>query len=232
MRVSNYLAAAVSALIIGGCNMFAAVQDTQPFDILIKVESDPGAPVGGASISHNGKVVSSTGIDGRAKLTLPGKEGDALDFSVECPAEFVSPNKPITVYLHRMADKTKLAEYNTVCPPSTRKLVVSVRAENGPYLPVLYLGKPVARTDASGTAHILLMMRPGDQFELQLDTSEKGNERLRPKMPTGTFAMREHDDLQSFDQKFFLEKQKVVFRAGPTRAVNIATGAGFGQPEE
>ncbi|MEO6572802.1 MAG: hypothetical protein ABIP89_03105, partial [Polyangiaceae bacterium] len=84
----------------------------------------------------------------------------------------------------------------------------------------------------SGAAHILLLMKPGDQFELQLDTSEKGNERLRPKMPTGTFAMRQHDDLQSFDQKFFLEKQSTVFRAGPARAVNIAVGAGFAPPED
>lgn len=224
MRASSYVTAGISVPIMIGCNMFAAVTDAQPFDILIKVESDPGTPVGGASVSHSGKVVSSTGLDGKAKLSLPGKEGDELDFNVECPADFLSPTKPVNVYLHRMADKTKLAEYSAVCPPSTRKLVVSVRAENGPNLPVLYLGKPVARTDASGTAHILLKMRPGDQFELQFDTSEKGNELLRPKMPTGTFAMREHDDLQSFDQKFFLEKQKTVFHAGPRRAVNIGAG--------
>jgi hypothetical protein len=192
-----------------------------PFEVVMKVESDPGVPLGGAVIVRSGKDIIATGVDGRAKLTLSGKEGDAYEFTVRCPADFTSPSKGVSVYLHRLSDKTKVPEYNALCPPTTRKLVVSIRAENGPNLPVLYLGKPVARTDASGAAHILLTMKPGDQFELQLDTSEKGNERLRPKMPTGTFAMRQRDDLQSFDQKFFLEKIPVVFHQGPARPHRI-----------
>lgn len=192
-----------------------------PFEIVMKVESDPGFPIPGAAIVRGGKDIIATGLDGRAMLTLSGKEGDAYDFTVRCPADFTSPSKTVSVYLHRLSDKTKVPEYNALCPPTTRKLVVSIRAENGPNLPVLYLGKPVARTDSSGVAHILLTMKPGDQFELQLDTSEKGNERLRPKMPTGTFAMRQRDDLQSFDQKFFLEKIPVVYHAGPARPHKI-----------
>ena len=59
-----------------------------------------------------------------------------------------------------------------------RRVVVAVRAENGPNLPVTYLGRAVGRTDASGAAHVLLAMHPGDQFSLGLDTS--GNKRIPP----------------------------------------------------
>lgn len=200
------------------------VEGPAPFEIVMKVESDPGIPVQQASIVRSGKDIIATGVDGRAKLTLSGKEGDGYEFTIRCPADFTSPTKPISVYLHRMSDKSKMPEYNALCPPTTRKLVVSIRAEGGANLPVLYLGKPVARTDSSGAAHILLTMKPGDQFELQLDTSEKGNERLRPKMPTGTFAMRQRDDLQLFDQKFFLEKLAVIHIKGPDRPTMIRHG--------
>lgn len=225
MRPSN-LTKTIFGLCIAAGSAIAGCQAPPPdgpvpFEVVMKVESDPGVPIGGAVIVRGGKDIIATGIDGRAKLTLSGKEGDAYEFTVRCPADFTSPSKVVSVYLHRLSDKTKVPEYNALCPPTTRKLVVSIRAENGPNLPVLYLGKPVARTDASGAAHILLTMKPGDQFELQLDTSEKGNERLRPKMPTGTFAMRQRDDLQSFDQKFFLEKIPVVFHAGPARPHRI-----------
>ncbi|MEO6418513.1 MAG: hypothetical protein ABIP39_03860 [Polyangiaceae bacterium] len=194
-----------------------------PFEIVMKVESDPGTPIPGAAIVRGGKDIIMTGADGRAKLTLAGKEGDAYEFTVRCPADFTSPSKGVSVYLHHLSDITKIPEYNALCPPTTRKLVVSIRAENGANLPVLYLGKPIARTDSSGTAHILLTMKPGDQFELQLDTSEKGNERLRPRSPTGTFAMRQRDDLQSFDQKFFLEKLAVIPQAKKQRPINVGS---------
>jgi hypothetical protein len=219
-RPSISLLLAIAAC--GAINCTAPPPDAPvPFEIVMKVESDPGVPIPGAAIVRGGKDIIATGLDGKAKLTLSGKEGDAYEFTVRCPADFSSPTKGVSVYLHRLSDKTKVPEYNALCPPTTRKLVVSIRAENGPNLPVLYLGKPVARTDASGAAHILLTMKPGDQFELQLDTSEKGNERLRPKMPTGTFAMRQRDDLQSFDQKFFLEKIPVVYHPGPVRPHRI-----------
>ena len=191
------------------------------FDVVIRVDSDPGIPLAGAVVVRNQKDVAPTDADGRAKLTITGSEGDTLDYFVRCPADYQSPTKPISVVLRRLTDKSRPPEYTTACPPNVRRVVVVVRADGGPHLPVTYLGQRVAMTDASGAAHVLLNMHPGDQFELGLDTSEKGYERLRPQNPTSPlFQVKPRDDIQLFEVKFTLEKGKIIYKArprGPTR---------------
>jgi len=189
-----------------------------PFEVSVVIESDPGSPLAQAAILRNGKALTMTGADGRAHLTLIGKDGESVDLNVKCPAEYDSPPKPVNVLLRRTSDK-KIPEYTASCPPSIRKVVVAVRAENGPFLPVTYLGKPVARTDAAGAAHILLAMKPGDQFELGLDTTAA--ERLRPQNPRGTFVVKPRDEIQGFDVKFTMEKPKPVYHAPKPRAQKI-----------
>ena len=87
-----------------------------------------------------------------------------------------------------------------------------MRAENGPNLPVVYLGKEVARTDAAGAAHVLLSLKPGDQFEISLNTSERGSERLRPQNPAVAFVVKGRDDIMTFDQHFAIEKKPVYYK--------------------
>ena len=197
------------------CSKF---EDTPPptYDIIMKVDSDPNSPLPGAVIVRNGKDLATTDNTGKAKLALVGAEGDNLDFTVRCPPDFMAPSKPINVTLRRAS---RMPEYNTSCPPSVRKVVIAVRAEGGANLPVTYLGKPVARTDASGAAHVLLAMKPGDQFELGLDTH--AYERLRPQNPTATFVVKPKDEIQGFEVKFALEKLKVVYKAGPVRPTRV-----------
>ena len=185
------------------------------FDVIIRVDSDPGVPLAGAVVVRNQKDIAPTDSSGKAKLTITGSEGDTHDYFVRCPADFQSPSKPISVVLRRLTDKTRPPEYTTSCPPNVRRVVVAVRADGGPNLPVTYLGQRVAMTDASGAAHVLLNMHPGDQFELGLDTSEKGYERLRPQNPTSPlFQVKPRDDIQLFEVKFTLERGKVVYKPG------------------
>jgi hypothetical protein len=100
-----------------------------------------------------------------------------------------------------------------------RSVVVAVKSENGPNLPVMYLNRPVARTDAAGAAHFLLQMAPGAQFVVTLDTSE--NAKLKPANPSKPFTVGQNDDIFVFEQKFETEKTRVVV-ARPTipRALN------------
>ena len=86
-----------------------------------------------------------------------------------------------------------------------RSLVVAVRAKNGPNLPVKYLGRELARTDAEGVAHALLKVAPSEQVTLVLDTSDPAHERLRPKNPEYTLVMRARDEVAVFDQTFTLQ---------------------------
>ena len=200
---------AIAASPLLACDKFDT-PPAPPFDLIVRVESDPGHAVPGAAVVRNGKTLSSTAADGRAPVRLTGNEGDVVEVFVKCSDDFQSPTKPILLALHRMTDKSKLPEYNAACPPSVRRVVVAVRAENGANLPVTYLGKTVGRTDASGAAHVLLAMHPGDQFELGLDTTN--DPRLSPQSPNAIFVVKPKDDIQAFDMKFTVAKPKPIFR--------------------
>ncbi|MBX3189240.1 MAG: hypothetical protein KF819_19610 [Labilithrix sp.] len=178
-----------------------------PFNVAFAVEGDPGNPITGAIVSRNDKAVATTGPDGRATLTLEGADGETVDATVKCPEGFTSPTKPISMRLARMRDG-RAPEFRVSCPPNQRKVVVAVKAENGPNLPVIYLGKVITRTDASGAAHFALEAPPGGQFQVTLDTS--GDAKIKPASPSKPFTVGQHDDIFVFDQKFEVEKKKVV----------------------
>jgi len=163
--------------------------------------------------------LGTTGLDGRAMLTLAGAEGETTDVTVKCPDQFTSPAKPTSIRLTRFADKTKVPEYRVSCPPMLRRVVVAVKAENGPNLPVVYLNHVITQTDPSGAAHFALEVAPGAQFQVTLDTGE--NARLKPPSPSKPFTAPQHDEILVFDQKFEVERQKVVvFRPNIPRALN------------
>jgi hypothetical protein len=192
-----------------------------PFEMLVHVESDPGRPLEGASVQVNGKQKGRTAQDGRARLSFVGKEGEAFDLWVRCPNGYMSPTKPITASLRRISDPSKLPQYDALCPPLERTVVVAIRADNGPNLPVMYLDKEIARTDVSGAAHVLLPMKPGDSFQLTLATNEKGNEKLRPQNPSLPFTARSQDDVFLFEQRFTREREPVRYVKGPEKPKHL-----------
>jgi hypothetical protein len=197
----------VATAILGGCGRFET-PPPPPFDLVVRVDSDPGHAIPGAAIVRGGKTLAATAEDGRAPIRLTGNEGDVVEVFVKCADGFESPAKPLSLALHRMTDKGKLPEYTASCAPTVRRLVVAVRAENGPFLPVTYLGQTVGRTDASGAAHVLLAMKPGDQFELGLDTRD--DPRLSPQSPKSLFVVKPRDEIQAFNVKFVVAKPKIV----------------------
>lgn len=185
-----------------------------PFQIFIRIDSDPGRPVPGAVVSRNNKTLGTTGPDGRTMLTLTGAEGETTDVAIKCPDAFMSPQKLTSVRLTRFADKSKVPEYTVSCPPMLRRVVVAVKADNGPNLPVVYLNKVITRTDLSGAAHFALEVAPNTQFQVTLDTSE--NSRLKPISPSKPFTVPQRDDILVFDQKFDLERIRVVAAPRPS----------------
>lgn len=190
---------------VTGCSAFEPVAPP-PLEVLVRINGDPGQPIKGAALLFNGQKVSLSGDDGVARVKLTGKEGETFDVAVSCPEGFLSPSKPIQVTLKRLADANKKPEYDVSCPPTIRTVVVAVRADGGANLPVLYLGREVARTDGAGAAHVLLQLKPDEPFDLVLGTSE--NERLRPQNPFASFVVKERDEVFVFDQRFELEKKK------------------------
>ena len=180
-----------------------------PLEVIVRVESDPGAPLAGADVLYDGKVIATTDDQGGAQLVLQGNEGDSYEVNVRCPDGFQSPSKSLVIPLHRLVDNSKPPEYEVQCPPTKRTAVVAIRADNGANLPVVYLGRVLARLDGSGAATVVLENLDADQsFDLSLDTTEKGNELLRPQSPSNSFVLKGSDDILVWDAKFTVEAQK------------------------
>ena len=183
----------------------------------IRVESDPGSPLAGAKVTYKKKTVGISDKKGRVRVRLKGPEGQVFALAVQCPPGHRSPEKPVTVTLRRIA-RGAVPQYKVSCPRTVRKVVVAVRAKNGPNLPVTYLGSEIARTDQSGAAHILLEVTPNQSFQLKLDTSSQ--KRLAPKSPAASFEVKDEDAVLAFEQEFKVERPKVRWRprksSGPT----------------
>jgi hypothetical protein len=192
----------MGAIVVAGCS---GPPPPEAFRIAVKVESDPTKPIANAVLSWANRPVGTTGADGRAILKVPGVEGEIVDITVTCPDGFQSPPRPLGVRLARFADKSKVPEYAVACVRPMRRVVVVVRAENGPNLPVVYLDRPVTRTDASGAASIALEVAPGAQFTVGLDTGDRMD--IKPSHPSKRFNVSTRDDVFLFDQRFDVEKR-------------------------
>jgi hypothetical protein len=174
--------------------------------IAFAAESDPGIPLAGVQVLHRAKVVAITGTDGAASLQITGQEGESFEFDVRCPVGHRSPEAPVSVVLRRTAGQGVPARFPIRCAPKERTLVVAVRAEGGANLPVMYLGREVARTDGSGAAHVAFRVASADSVLLTLDTTEQP--RLRPQHPSMSFHGADRDQLSAFAQRFDVEVAK------------------------
>lgn len=219
MRLPVSVLAVLASLVGGGCKDLDP-PPPPPFQIYIKVESDPGKAVQGAIIARSNKTLATTGEDGRGMLTLIGAEGETTDVNVRCPDFYTSPTKPTTLRLTRFAERSKIPEYAVSCPPMRRRVVVAVKADNGANLPVIYLNRIITRTDVSGAAHFALEVAPGAQFQVALDTAEQP--RLKPTSPSKPFTVGQNDDILVWEQKFDVEKTRAapVWRPTMPRALN------------
>lgn len=221
---------AAVVLLALGCHVGCEAVETPPPPpqiVGVRVFSDPGRPIEGAALVFNGKEVAKTREDGLGQIKLNGRDGDAFQVIVRCPEGYASPLQPILVKLRRLADPRQFPEFSATCPPSSRRVVVAVRAENGPNLPVVYLGREVAKTDDSGAAHVFLELKPGDQFDLMLSTKDESKKELKPQNPVASFSVAQQDDVFLFNQKFSVPEKPVIKWSGPkepTGPVKIGGG--------
>lgn len=185
------------------------------FVIDVDVTSDPGKGIPGAEIVSRGQPLATTDGAGHVSLKLSGAEGDVVELSVKCPGGFESPAQPLSVTVHRLSSASRRPHFDARCAPLHRTVVVGVRAEKGPNLPVLHLGREVARTDPSGAAIVALSVKPGEHVSLVLDTKAEAarGPKLFPESPTLTFVARDRDDFVTLDQRFEIEK--ITPRAAP-----------------
>jgi hypothetical protein len=210
--------AVVAAASIAGCaknEPDLAPEPEAPFPLLVAVDSDPGHPVGGAKVVFKTKPIATSDGAGMARVEVSGTEGDTVSLAIQCPDGFASPEKALVVGLRHLAAGSPPPRFEARCTPMVRTVVVALRAENGPNLPVLHLGQPVAQTDPNGVAHFVLHVKPSEQIALTLSTADKSAEGLRPQNPSLQFVGKDQDAFVLLEQKFKVEKKKVYIKVAP-----------------
>jgi hypothetical protein len=192
------------ALLCAACATPAAPS----YRVLVRVESDPGVPLAGALIRRDGRTLGESDARGELALQLKGPPGSELALEVLCPRGSRSGHQVVAVALRPWTDRTRRPEYAVQCRPERRSLVVAVRAPNAAHVPLRYLGREIARTDAQGAAHGLLELPPDEIAKLTLDTSAPEHRWLRPRNPELKVSVPDHDEVVLFDQPFVVDAPK------------------------
>lgn len=198
-----------SRLTLGALLLAACASPIEPtYRFLVRVESDPGVPLAGAVVELDGRPLGESDALGSLQLALRGPAGARLVLWVRCPSGSRTSAQPVSVALRPWTDPARQPEYAAHCRPELRSLVIAVRANNAPNVPLLYLGREIARTDARGAAHGLLELPPDSIAKLILDTSALEHRWLRPRNPELKLSVPDYDDVVLFDQPFVVDAPK------------------------
>jgi len=170
--------------------------------VSLRITTTRGAPVAGAEVIANGStnVVGRSDAQGLVKVDVAGKEGDSVELEVRCPTPLKSPEAK--VLLRKLSIAGGNAEHAVKCEETRRSLVVVVRAENGPNLPILHLGKEIGRTDRSGAANIKIDADIRERVELTLSTQDPDLATVHPQNPAMAFEASAEDEVKEFAVTF------------------------------
>jgi len=206
-------AAMVCAVALLGCGSAKSVPAQH---VMIEVTGGPGEVVQGARVAIRGRVVASTDRDGRAALALDGAEGTLHPVDVRCPEDrYRSPSEPIVLQKTLLKDPKNVPRYGVSCARKAHLLVLALRVEHGAGLPVLHLGKQVARLDEAGAATAAFELGDGERIDLTLDTATEPA--LLPRSPTLSVQGTNTDDFTVVDFAFTKKEKPKRKRSAASR---------------
>lgn len=206
---TSWLLAVSSAL--SACGLRSEQAQSYPFTL--RAESDPSEPLAGVQLSWAGQVVATSDAQGAAAFALRGDEGLHVALTAQCPPSTTAFERELSTTL-RAYQGTGVPELLVRCTPNERELAVVARFENGAGLPIQHRLKTLAVTDSDGVAHFTLRGKPGETFELVINTASQPG--LRPASPSAQLTISGHEDAQLLDRSFSLPPAKPRPRArGP-----------------
>lgn len=196
------LLALASSGVLASCGDEPVAPPRYPFTFNTHADGDG---LEGVQITVNNSPVGVTNAEGVLRVDLTGPEGAPVRVSAVCPEGHRSTEDAQVHNLRQVqsldpATAARGIEVTFACPPEHRNAVVVVRTHNQVGLPIMLDGREAARTDGSGAAHLAVVMTPGTAFQVLVDT--RHNERLRPRSPTQTFTVPDHDEIFLVDQRF------------------------------
>lgn len=196
-----------AALVLGGslgCSEPPPEPVAYPFTF---TATSDGQPLEGVSVTLNEGTLGTTNGEGILRSNLTGPEGAPVSLNAICPEGHRSPDQAQVHTLRRVvsldpATQAQGIQVSFDCPPEHREAVVIVRTHDQTGLPIYVDGREVARTDESGVAHVHMpQMAPRTGFQVRIATAAI-NERLRPREPSQTYTVPDHDEVFVFDQRF------------------------------
>jgi len=174
--------------------------------VYVKVVDEAKEPVSNAELASQSRLIATTNSDGRAEITVTGREGQAFLVDVRCPQGYRSPDVPLEI--RRLENGSGAPpEYVTRCNRLRHRLVVNVKTINAPGgLPIRYLGKPLTKTDALGKARVVLEGDVMERVDLTLDTSDPSLSKLHPQSPVVSLEIPNRDEETNTEVKFTVDK--------------------------
>jgi hypothetical protein len=202
-----------SALLVA-CSGSTA-QALKPFQVQLQAKSDDGEPVNGAKFSINNVDLGASAVDGKLLQTVRGTEGQSVLVNVSCPDEYISPEKPTPLKLTEVRKVNETASatlgLGLTCTRKMLDVIVVVRTENAPSLPVDVGGKNLGVTDEFGNAHVHLRVERGTRT-VSVTLGTLAAPTLRPQNPSRVFELDDKDGLLLVEQSFTVERKRPVFR--------------------
>lgn len=189
------------ALFAAGC----APPARPPSTVFIRVVDEAKQPVPAAEIAAGASVISRTDTAGRAEVTVRGREGEMYPVEVRCPSGYRNPLGS-AVAIRKFDPSLPSPEYVSTCARMRHVVDVEIHAEGGPNLPVVHLGREIARTDATGRTKVQIEGDVHERLELTLSTSAPEHAKLHPQNPFATFEIEEHDVVKPFEVKLTKDK--------------------------
>lgn len=169
----------------------------------LRAEGDPGEPLAGVRLLRTQQLVATSDREGFAAFALGGGEGQHVRLEAVCPEGTTVFEKELTTTLRAYAGD-RVPELLARCAPDERELTVVALLENGAGLPIQHRLRTLAVTDREGVAHFSLRGKPGDRFELVIDTAAQPG--LRPANPAASLTISGRDDAQILERSFILPK--------------------------
>jgi hypothetical protein len=182
----------------------------QVYPVSIRSVNDDGEPLPGVQVLTGGEVLGTTGPDATLNVTLNGREGMEVAFEARCPQGSRPHGESPALRLRTLGGRAP--ELDLICGRDKRMAALIVSAPGFADLPVLVHDREVARTDASGTAHLLLEGEPRMPMRVVLDTGARP--RIVPASPHKDVQIGMRDEIVVFTPELvepvLVEKKKVV----------------------
>jgi hypothetical protein len=165
------------------------------YPVLVRSVSEEGEPLPGVQVLSGGSPLGITGPEATLSVQLQGREGVELSFEPRCPPGSKPLGEPATLRLRTLGNGPA-PEVELGCGRDKRMAALIVSAPGFADLPVLVHDRVVARTDVSGTAHLLLEGDQNTPLRVLIDTAARP--RIVPASPHKDVHIGSRDEIVVF----------------------------------